>query len=331
MNRNGYPRRDIAEQIHGHGLEAVRAALEACLGRHPQWLERSRRALAEIRYDGTSIVRPETIAARKAFDLAATGQTRAAADRLQQAINNLEDPALRGWFMEQKAAYLHLTDPVAAQQLLTSAVNKNGFVLKPAAGVAPAKIKAAAVQARAAAEFLAGAYQDGMALVLGVRALLEEIVWDEERTDNAEAGWQRLGQHLGFTSTRPEKLYGTGPDNLWALSADRHAVTELKTGCTTDTIVKKDLDQLGGSVRWDQEQHPGATPLPIMVHPSRTLDKRAPQRTDHARRQDRSDHREAGGVGLEHQKPPGQADRGAARRARGAGGGVGVTPAAAGR
>lgn len=267
--------RDIAQQIHGQGLAAVRGALEACLGRHPQWLERSRRALAEIRYADTSIVRPETIAAREAFDLAATGQTRAAADRLQQAINNLEDPALRGWFMEQKAAYLHLTDPVAAQQLLTTAVNENEFVLKPAAGIAPAKIKAAAVQARAAAQFLAAAYHDGMALVLGVRALLEEIAWDEERTDDAEAGWQRLGQHLGFTSTRPEKLYGTGPDNLWALSADRHAVTELKTGCTTDTIVKKDLDQLGGSVRWDQEQHPGVTPLPVMVHPSRTLDERA--------------------------------------------------------
>ena len=72
-----------------------------------------------------------------------------------------------------------------------------------------------------------------MSLVLGVKSLLEEIQWDEERTDDAEAAWARLGQHLGFTSTRPEKQYGTGPDNLWALTGDRHAVTELKTGCTT--------------------------------------------------------------------------------------------------
>ncbi|MFJ7497891.1 hypothetical protein ACIQZB_43790 [Streptomyces sp. NPDC097727] len=130
-------------------MEAVRGAIEACLSRYPQWLEHSRRPLAEIRYADTSVVRPETIDAREAFDLAATGQPRAAADRLQQAINGLEDPALRGWFMEQKAAYLHLVDPVAAQQLLTSAVNENEFVLKPAAGIAPAKIRAAAVQARA--------------------------------------------------------------------------------------------------------------------------------------------------------------------------------------
>jgi hypothetical protein len=46
-------------------------------------------------------------------------------------------------------------------------------------------------------------------------------------------------------------------------------VTELKTGCTTSTIAKKDLDQLGGSVRWDQKYSPGVTSLPVMVHPSR--------------------------------------------------------------
>lgn len=267
--------RDIADQIKGEGLDGIRAALGACLGRDPQWLERSRRVLAEVRYAETSIVRPEAVAARGAFDLASAGQTGAAAERLQRTMNELRDDALRGWMTEQKAAYLHLTDAGAAQRVLAGAVHDNGFVLKTAAGTPPEKIRAAAVQARAAAQFLGETYDDGRLLVLGVRALLEQIVWDEERTNDAEAAWQRLGEHLGFTSTRPEKLYGTGPDNLWALTGDRHAVTELKTGCTTDTIVKKDLDQLGGSVRWDHEQHPGVDALAVMVHPSRALDPKA--------------------------------------------------------
>ncbi|ARF81847.1 hypothetical protein B6264_25790 [Kitasatospora aureofaciens] len=46
-------------------------------------------------------------------------------------------------------------------------------------------------------------------------------------------------------------MHPTGPDNLWALSDDRHAVIELKTGCSTETIATSDLDQLGGSVRWE--------------------------------------------------------------------------------
>ncbi|MGK5695108.1 hypothetical protein ACSNOJ_19765 [Streptomyces sp. URMC 128] len=127
---------------------------------------------------------------------------------------------MRGWLREQKAAYLHLTDPAAAQHALAGAADDNQFVLHAVNGAAPARVKAAAVQARAAAEFLAAEYTDGVSLRLGVQALLGEVVWgEEERSDDAERAWQRLGLHLGFVSTRPEKQYGTGPDNLAAVGA----------------------------------------------------------------------------------------------------------------
>jgi hypothetical protein len=109
-------------------------------------------------------------------------------------------------------------------------------------------------------------------MVLSVKALLDEIQWDMTRTPDAERAWERLGLHLGFTSTRPERFHGRGPDNLWALSVDRHTVIELKTGCETDFIAKSDMDQLGGSVRWDEEHHPGVRAVPVMVHPSRQYD-----------------------------------------------------------
>jgi Type III restriction enzyme, res subunit len=270
--------RDIARQIKGEGLDAVRQALRACLGRVTQWTQRSRLALAEVRYAQHGTVRGEAVALREAFDLAATGRTPAAAERVQQAVNDLGDreKALRGWLREQKAAYLHLTDRVAAQQALAGALNDNPFVLRPVNGAAPVQLKAAAVQARAAAEFLATRYRDGTSLRLGVQALFEDVVWgEEERTGDAERAWQALGQHLGFPSTRPEKQYGTGPDNLWALSAARQAVTELKTGCTVSTIAKKDMDQLGGSVRWLNEHNPEVDALPVMLHPSRVSDANA--------------------------------------------------------
>ncbi|MGH3873555.1 MAG: DEAD/DEAH box helicase [Pseudonocardiaceae bacterium] len=170
-----------------------------------------------------------------------------------------------------KAIYL-APDTYLARRVREEAA-ENVSVLRPAVGINPAQLRTTAAQARTAATFLADNYKDSVSLVLGVRALLDEIVWDEERTDEAEAAWEQLGWHLGFASSRPEKLYGTGSDNLWALSADRHFVVELKTGRTTATIGKKDLDQLGGSVRWDQEQHPSATSQPIMLHPSRVLDE----------------------------------------------------------
>ena len=39
--------RGIADQIKGEGLDAIRVALTACMARDPQWVERSKRALAE--------------------------------------------------------------------------------------------------------------------------------------------------------------------------------------------------------------------------------------------------------------------------------------------
>lgn len=262
----------VAVQLKGQGLDAVRSALTACLDRDPNWVERSRRALAEIRYLDTGTIRTEAIAIRAAFDLASAGQYSAAADEIQRAINGIEDTLLRGLLREQKASYLHHVDPQLAQQQQGLAVQENGALLKPLVGVTTVRVQAVVAQAQAAAAFLTAEYgTDAAQLVLGINATLADIEWDEDRTPQAEAAWERLGSHLGFTSTRPEKLYGKGPDNLWALTGDRHAVIELKTGCTTDTIAKKDVDQLGGSVRWDQDNHPGVTSIPIMVHPSRIV------------------------------------------------------------
>jgi hypothetical protein len=268
--------RGVAESIKNAGLDSVRMALRACLARAPEWTQRSRRVLADVRYASQGAVRPEAAALRAAFNLAATGRTVPASERVQAAVNDVDDTALRGWLREQKASYLHHTDAHAAQLALAGALNDNPFVLRPLNGAPPAKIKAAAAQAGAAAAFLSARYTDATALRLGLQALLEDVVWgEEERSDDAERAFEQLGLHLGFTSTRPERQYGTGPDNLWALSAGQQAVIELKTGCSTATIAKKDMDQLGGSVRWLNDHNSDVTALPIMVHPSAISDERS--------------------------------------------------------
>lgn len=266
--------RQVADQIQGEGLTALKDAIGACLDRAPEWVTASRRALADIHYAQTSTVRGEAVAARKAFDLAATGRMREAADHLQRPTTEVSDAAVRGLLLEQRAAYLHPVDAGAAQRMLSTALEYNRFVLRPAAGVTPAPARATAAQSAAASAFLLDTYKDAMGLVLGVKVLLSELVWgDEERSDDAEAAWKQLGLHLGLVSTRPDKEYGRGPDNLWVLSDSKHAAIELKTGCTTATISKSDVDQLGGSVRWDMETHPGVQALPVMVHQSSTVDQ----------------------------------------------------------
>ncbi|MBN6040040.1 DEAD/DEAH box helicase [Amycolatopsis sp. 195334CR] len=269
--------RDVALQLYGQGLDGIRSALSVCLDRDPQWVQRSRFALASVRYRNAGAVRPEAAAARDAFDLAVAGQTSQAADRLQTAINGLTDPALRGWVREQKAGYLHFTDPNLAQQQLGAAIRDNPGVLRPTVAVNVRLTRPAAVQARTAAGYLGATYADSTALVLGVRTVLDEIVWDEERTDQAEAAWEKLGLHLGFGSTRPERLYNTGPDNLWTLTPTSNAVIELKTGVelTCTGIAKKDADQLRGAVQWNTDAYGAVAAVPVMVHPVDVYDARA--------------------------------------------------------
>ena|GEM_PF-1896789 len=60
--------RELALQLYGAGLDGIRGALSVCLDRDPEWVQRSRVALAPVRYNNTGAVRPEAIAAREAFD-----------------------------------------------------------------------------------------------------------------------------------------------------------------------------------------------------------------------------------------------------------------------
>jgi hypothetical protein len=150
---------------------------------------------------------------------------------------------------EQKVGYLHFIDPNAVHQQLGAAIRDNPMMLRPTVGVDGRQARATAVQARAAVEYLGATYPDSTALVLGVRTVLDDIVWDKDRTDQAEAAWEKLGRHLGFDSVRPEKLYGTGPDNPWTLSSTRNAVIELKTGVDLDSD-RSPAPPAGTTPRW---------------------------------------------------------------------------------
>ncbi|TKA12060.1 DEAD/DEAH box helicase [Actinacidiphila oryziradicis] len=263
---------DLTDELAGKGLDAIREALSLCLDKDDTWVSIGRRGLAEIQYATTGSVRPEAVAARSAFDLAATHRYSEACDRLQEVLGQVTDPAMRGLLAEQRAAYLHHFEPNAAQNALRKALDDNPHVLRPLGGVAAAQLRPAAAQAEAAAAFLSRTYPDATSLLLGVKSIFEDVVWgDEKRSKDAERAVEQLGLHLGFASSRPEDMYGKGPDDLWALSSDRHAVIELKTGRTHDAIIKHDLDQLGGAVRWNAETHPGVTQIPVIMHPSPVL------------------------------------------------------------
>jgi hypothetical protein len=81
---------------------------------------------------------------------------------------------------------------------------------------------------------------------------------------------------LGFDSQQPEAEFGAGPDVLWAVGGLRYFVIECKNEVTTETINKKDANQLAGSANWFNARYDKTcSATPLMIHPSNVFEHAA--------------------------------------------------------
>lgn len=255
--------RSLSTQLAG--LDSVREAIDLCLNQDAGWLKRDREALATTNYRADAIIRQNIVANRRAFDRAVAHNWGEAEQLMRAAVEATEDPAEKGWLLEQQAVYRDITDPGGAQGVLLKAMSYNYHVIHPVAAASLPKIRAVNVQAEAVAAYLAENFTDALHANLGIRDLFDQLVWDSDHSTQAEAIWEELGRLLGFGSERPEVKYGTGPDNLWAMNNGVDIVFELKTGALPQPIKKADVDQFAGHVRWFKEKF-GDEPVPIIVH-----------------------------------------------------------------
>jgi len=266
----------VASQLEGTGLESLSEAALQCLGRDADWVAASRAALAPLRY-GPASVGEIAIATRRAFDRAITGDFNAAIDALQKVINTTSDAAVQGYLLQQLAAYQHHLDPVQAQQTQLSANHRNRNLLRPMAGVIYEKLSAPTLeQGAAAATYLQQRYASGNALVIGMNALLGDLVWGP-KTEAFEQAWADIADHLGVAGQRPERDTGRGPDGLWALTDATFLVCEAKSKSKDNhPIYKKDAEQLSNSMDWFRSEYGSNTKAtPLLIHPRREFDKRA--------------------------------------------------------
>jgi hypothetical protein len=213
---------------------------------------------------------------REAFNAAATGQYRPAATAVSDAVNAADDDRVKGWLQEQLACYTQQTDPAQAQQILAGALKLNPRVLRPLEGVSYSRLSPAADQSRAAAEYLAGRYPDRNSLIVGIDALLDDLVLDPEHTDEFEDATEQLAFHLGFTAQRPERDTNNGPDVLWSVGSLAYLVIECKSGATADRIWRRSVEQLAHSVNWFREQYDHTCrATPVMIHKTSILEGNA--------------------------------------------------------
>ncbi|HST47724.1 helicase C-terminal domain-containing protein [Jatrophihabitans sp.] len=263
--------RTVAGGLQDASLEEILQVARQALNRDENWVRLAKLKLANIE-PPISTVGVAAIERRRAFEAAADHNYHEAEQHMSAAIASSSDEAEQGWLLEQQASYINLTDPVRAQTTLVSARKKNRAVLRPLSGISYVRLSASADQAQRVVDYVSNNYSSPADLRLGFQAVLDDLVFDPERTEPFEEALRALAEHIGLTAERPESDLREGPDVLWALGALKYWVIEAKSGAIGNVIHKRDANQLSGSLNWFSKRYDQTTKAtPVMVHRSRKL------------------------------------------------------------
>jgi hypothetical protein len=103
----------------------------------------------------------------------------------------------------------------------------------------------------------------------------------QSSSDQFESAFSELGSILGFEASRPEKLFGNGPDVLWIISKTTGLIIEAKSRKNqANGLTKEQHGQLLVSENWFKDNYKGLTGIRVSVHPNVTATKKSvPSRT----------------------------------------------------
>lgn len=193
------------------------------------------------------------VAEREAADLAMATKYDQAARELNKAAGLLvKDRYRRGVIKQASAKVLYQVDKVGSLELQSSAYADNCNISRPPV-MPPVAKRRAGPQAEVICEWLRS-FSDMNGAIVALDTLVSEIRYSNG-SSAVEAAMGELGRYLGADSTRPEKEYGRGPDNLW-MFGDKAFCIEMKSDKVAK-LWKSDAGQIALSERWVRENNPG--------------------------------------------------------------------------
>lgn len=246
------------------------------LNREVEWIQKSKERLSAVMYASEPQFDRNALALRRAYDLAMGMQWNKAIEAIDEAINCEKQNSTKGYLLQIKAKLTNFIDRSKAQQVLLSGRTMNISILAPISGIRYDKAINNTEQSKAICEYIIKKQLNQNDYVIHANAITSSLVFSPE-ADDFESALQKIGQLIGFISTRPEKeTCGEGPDNLWATGNNKYFVIECKSAAVAETISKDYCNQLGGAMRWFVNEYGEAyLPTPVMVHKSVIIDRQA--------------------------------------------------------
>lgn len=200
-----------------------------------------------------------------------------ASDTIQALMDSGKvSPEDKGWYLQERARYLHQADRVEALNLQVAAHTKDRLLLKPPTGVSVSKLKVVSHgRVEPIIDWVSskGTYED---LNVAVSDIFGRLVFGV-KADRFEQAVAELSRALGFAGERPDKEWKEGPDNLWALDDQTYLLIECKNEVDTTRaeINKRETEQMNRSSAWFDKHYKGMSVKRLMVHPAGKLESAA--------------------------------------------------------
>ena len=259
--------------------KSLAVTMESCFKRDKEWIEYHAETLAESvvpeEIDVESL--KEADAEQKVFQLWRDGYCEKAIAKLEKYIGespNLDNQS-KGWVLQFAAriAY-HWSNKEMSQDFQQNAYGHNRYLLKPQVVPPYIPLPRPSKQATAIAEEIFHFTHRR-----GFLAEFDEVVSHlvpEATSNQFEASLESLGKMLGFSSERPESIYGVGPDVLWLVNDKLGLVIEAKSRKDVkNALTKEQHGQLLISIEWFKKEYPDYSYVGVSVHPNKTATKNA--------------------------------------------------------
>lgn len=168
----------------------------------------------------------------------------------EKFINNKEiSESDKGWYCQLGGQIINRVDTTEANDLQIKAKELNANLLIPANPRYSKKTKKTDSQIVKVKEWIMS-YDNATDLKISIDTILSKLIYTPSIKNNVfEENIKKLGEFLGYSSSRPEQEYNDGPDNLW-LSENNSFIIECKNEGTSEYVPKKDMEQILHSLSW---------------------------------------------------------------------------------
>jgi len=263
---------EVAELLktESQSLIAIEKVINQCIQRDKDWRDFYNLQMSKIEQNPVNKEFINHIVIERNAELCfQKSQPERAIGHINQLIEIFKNSSKElGWYLQLKALYQYSIDQTKGMDIQIKAFETNSKVFRPPSGISYSKISHVGSNRAIKIQDFLQSKESQTAIVLHIERLLEKLNFDLP-SDFFEEGIDELGEVLGFSTQRPDKTYGEGPDNLWEIADHQYMIIECKNEVANDRgISREEANQLSGSISWFKSKYEDSSEIPVIIHPS---------------------------------------------------------------